>query len=125
MPTSLKEWLEFATLWVKKQTGVHLGSLVVYPAMVRHCLCCNQGGSYSHDTFGLCERCVADQTCRMCEAAFTPSRASVGIYCEACWKKLETTWTETFVEDPVEAENAVRSLLLSALPPLTGCHHVR
>ena len=125
MPISLQDYLEFALLWVKKQTGIHLDKLVIYPAMVRHCLCCHTGSSYAHETFGLCERCCQEQPCAMCKAAFTPSRESVGVYCPTCWKRLETTWTTAFAEDPVRAENEVRSLFMSALPPLTGCQHTR
>ena len=39
MTTSLKDYMDFCLLWIKKQTGIHLGNLVVYPALVRHCLC--------------------------------------------------------------------------------------
>jgi hypothetical protein len=122
---SLKEYLEFVVLWLKKRTGVHLEEkLVFFPAMVRHCLCCQSGGSYSGETQGLCRVCCRELVCSMCAAEFAPSDATVGTYCASCWGKLESTWTTTFADmDPGSAEGAVRSLVTASHPGLSGCRH--
>ena len=125
MPISLKEYLEFVLLWLKKRTGVHLESqLYLYPAMVRHCLCCQRGGSYAGDTQGLCRKCCQELACTVCHEMFTPSKETVGTYCAGCWGEIESTWTKTFQDhDPVRAESAVRSMVTAAHPSLLGCRH--
>lgn len=124
MATSLKDFLDFVLLWIKKRTEVHLHELVVYPAMVRHCLCCHASASYADETNGLCRKCCREQGCAMCGEAFTPSLDSVGVFCPSCWAGLETTWKKTFEEEsPAHAESRIRSLVTSARPSLTGCRH--
>ena len=125
MPISIKEYLEFVMLWVKKRTGIHLeDQLHFYPAMVRHCLCCQRGGNYASETQGLCLKCCRELACTVCDDAFTPSEETVGTYCAGCWGKIESTWTRTFEEqDSVSATGAVRSMLTAAHPPLMGCQH--
>jgi len=125
MATSLKDYMDFCLLWIKKQTGVHLGNLVVYPALVRHCLCCHRGGSYSHQTYALCEACCTDQTCTLCGEGFEPDRDSVARYCPSCWGRMEAEWKENHAEDPVKAENEFRSTVMGGLPSLLGCNHGR
>ncbi len=124
MGASLNDFLDFVLLWVKKRTGVHVGELVVYPAMVRHCLCCQQNGSYSHTADGLCQKCCVDMPCTMCGETFTPTMESLGVFCAKCWSGLEEKWSTTFRdEDPVRAEMAVRTAVSDAHPILTGCRH--
>ncbi len=125
MPVSLRDYWDFVEVWIKKRTGVHLGEVVIYPAMVRHCLCCQKGHSYARKTNGLCEVCAAaPPTCSMCKQVFEPDDDSVGPYCQTCWAKLETTWTETFQnEDPVRAVDKTKALVIAAKPPLLGCRH--
>jgi hypothetical protein len=121
---SLKDYQDFVLLWIQKRTGVHLGELVIYPAMVRHCLCCQANATYAHRTNGLCLTCCSEQTCLLCSDAFTPSQESIGPFCPSCWARLETTWTTTFQEhDPVRAESEIRSIVAAARPPLSGCRH--
>ena len=123
MSTSLRDYMDFCLLWMKKKTGVHLGELVLYPAMVRHCLCCFRGSNYAHQTFGLCDRCCADQTCTRCKESYEPNRDSVGRYCPSCWGDMEKHWKEAHEKDPVAAENELRSTIMKALPSLIGCQH--
>ncbi|MAB79320.1 MAG: hypothetical protein CMJ89_08200 [Planctomycetes bacterium] len=123
MSTSLKDYVDFCLLWVKKRTGVHLGNLAVYPALARHCLCCNRGSSYSHRTFGLCELCCNEQTCTLCQESFEPSRDSVARYCQRCWGGIESRWKASFSEDPVRAENEFRGTIMTGVPSLLGCNH--
>ncbi|MEM7307788.1 MAG: hypothetical protein AAF682_14005 [Planctomycetota bacterium] len=124
MGASLNDFLDFVLFWIKKRTEVHLGELVVYPAMVRHCLCCQGNGNYAHETNGLCPRCCVPLDCTMCGESFTPSDDSVGVFCPACWAQLETSWKTTFEqEDPVRAETSLRSTVSAARPILTGCRH--
>jgi hypothetical protein len=125
MHVSLDDYLHFVLLWLKQRTGVHLGELVIYPAMVRHCLCCHGSANYAHETNGLCAKCLVDQKCTICHEPFTPSLDSVATFCPTCWKRLETTWTTVFEnEDPVRAEIAVRTAVTKAQPPLIGCPHL-
>ena len=125
MNISLRDYQDFLLLWVKKRTKVHLENLVIYPAMVRHCLCCHKSRQYSFETNGLCDACLADQTCTKCKQAFTPTKESVGTYCEGCWAAVEETWTRTFQEkDPVSAESSLRAFVTGVRPRLTGCSHV-
>ena len=63
MNISLRDFLDFVVLWLMKRTGVHLNELVIYPAMVRHCLCCHGNGRYDSSTNGLCEKCCLEQRC--------------------------------------------------------------
>ena len=125
MPISLRDYLDFVILWVKKRTGVHREEqLLIYPAMVRHCLCCQASVTYAHRTNGLCLKCCEEQVCLLCSDAFAPSRESVGVFCPACWGRMETTWTTIFQEqDPVRAELEIRSVLTRARPVLSGCRH--
>ena len=124
MGISLRDFQDFVLLWLQNRTGVHDGELRVYPAMVRHCLCCQVGGTYAHRTNGLCLKCCDEQDCILCKETFTPSDDSVGPICVACWSKLETSWTTTFQEpDPAKAEGDLRSVLTAAKPRLTGCQH--
>ena len=90
MSLSLKDYIDFVLLWVQKRTGVHLGELLIYPAMVRHCLCCQASVTYAHRTHGLCLKCCEEQVCLLCSDAFAPSRESVGAFCPSCWTRLET-----------------------------------
>ena len=125
MSTSLKDFLDFVILWLKKRTGVHREQqLFVYPAMVRHCLCCHHGGAYATDTDGLCRKCRPSPHCPVCDTDFEPSMESVGVFCQACWGELETTWRATFAADGVAiAESAIRSRVTAAHPVLHGCDH--
>lgn len=124
MSTSLKDFLDFVVLWLKKRTGVHLGELVVYPAMVRHCLCCHAGSSYAEQTNALCRKCAAEQHCTMCKSTFTPSDDSVGVFCPSCWAQLEATWKTRFDTDGVAAaESSVRSAVTASRPTLMSCAH--
>lgn len=123
MNISLKDYLDFVLLWLKKRTKVHLGDLVVYPALVRHCFCCHGSAKYASETNALCKTCLADQECTLCHQPFEPNADSVGTYCAACWKELETTWVTTFEDDPVKAEGAIRSAVTTAQPSLIGCRH--
>ena len=103
-----------------------MGELVIYPAMVRFCLCCLQDRPYAHATRGLCLTCCAEeQTCPLCKAGFRATEESVGVFCPACWGELEATWKTTFAEDPVRAESLVRSRVTAAHPNLLGCRHGR
>ena len=124
MNISLRDFLDFVMLWLKKRTGVHLGELVIHRAMVRHCFCCHGNKAYVHETDGLCETCCREQKCTMCKETFTPSMESVGVFCATCWAQLETTWTALFENgDPVRAESKVRSLVTASHPALMGCRH--
>jgi hypothetical protein len=121
---SLKDFQEFVLLWIKKRTGVHLGELTIYPAMVRHCLCCQANATYAHRTNGLCLECCEEQVCLLCSGPFVPTLESVGVFCPSCWSRLETTWTRTFREqDPVRAEVEIHSIVAAARPRLSGCRH--
>ena len=121
---SLADFLDFVLLWIQKRTGVHDGDLVVYAAMVRHCLCCQVGATYAQRTNGLCLKCCDEQTCLLCADAFAPSLESVGVFCPACWARLETTWTTTFQEqDPERAKAQIRTMVTAARPGLSGCRH--
>lgn len=125
MQTSLKDFLDFVTLWLKKRTGVHQEeTLVIYPAMVRHCLCCHSGGNYAESTDGLCRSCVTGPHCPMCDSDFEPTMESVGVFCPACWSELEGIWRSTFEGQGVaSAESAIRSRVTAARPALLGCQH--
>jgi len=124
MSLSLKDYADFVLLWIQKRTGVHVGELLIYPAMVRHCLCCQMSVTYAHRTSGLCLKCCEEQVCILCSDAFVPSRESVGVYCPDCWARLETTWTTSFSEqDPVPAELKIRSIVTKGRPVLSGCRH--
>ncbi len=122
---SLNDFLDFVLLWVKKRTQVHLGELVIFPAMVRHCLCCHGSQSYAWETDGLCQACSQQQVCALCKVDFVPGAESVGVFCPVCWQGLERTWRETFEgEDPVAAESKVKGMVRSARPNLTSCRHL-
>ena len=124
MNISLSDYLQFLDLWIKKRTEVHLGDLVIYPTMVRHCLCCQGSANYARETNGLCRKCNVEMPCTMCGEPFTPSLDTVGTYCAKCWGTLESTWVKTFQEeDPVRAEAAVKALVIKAHPSLDGCGH--
>ncbi len=124
MYISLNDFLDFVIVWIKKRTEVHLGELVIYPTMVRHCFCCHGDGNYANATNGLCRKCCVERECAMCRETFEPSLESVGVFCPKCWDELEATWTTTFNDvDPVRAETVVRSLVTKAAPCLTGCRH--
>lgn len=124
MNISLRDYQDFLLLWVKKRTRVHYEKLVIYPAMVRHCLCCHTSRQYAFETNGLCDPCAKAQTCTKCGEAFAPTKDSVGTYCASCWAGLEGTWTTTFEEkDPVTAEATVRAFVTGVRPRLTGCSH--
>jgi hypothetical protein len=121
---SLNDFLDFVLLWIKQRSGVHQGELTIYPAMVRHCLCCQENATYAHRTNGLCLKCCEEQVCLLCSEEFTPSLESVGVFCPSCWSRLEKTWTTTFVEqDPIRAEAEIRSAVAAARPKLSGCRH--
>lgn len=124
MSVSLRDYLDFVLLWVRKRSGVHEGELLVHSAMVRHCLCCNSNATYAHRTNGLCLRCCEAQECLLCAAAFAPSDDSVGVFCPACWARLENTWVTTFERgEPDRAELEIRSIVTAARPRLSGCRH--
>ena len=123
MGASLTDFLDFVVFWMKKRTGLHPGKLVVFPAMVRHCLCCQKNGAYSHAVDGLCTRCCAEVPCGMCGADFTPSGESLGIFCPGCWTELEGIYREAYDASPSRAELLVRTRVSSAQPSLTSCPH--
>ena len=124
MAVSLNDFLDFVLLWVKKRTGVHEGELVIYPTMVRHCLCCHADGPYAHETDGLCRKCFLEQHCPMCRQEFMPSMEAVGVFCPTCWARVEETWKKIFEEeDQGVATDRVRSLVMAARPSLNRCRH--
>ena len=125
MNSSLRDFLDFVILWLKKRTGVHQEpQLLIYPALVRHCLCCHSGRPYAEDTDGLCRECRQSPHCPVCDADFEPSMESVGVFCPSCWGDLETTWTTAFGDTGVaSAESAIRSRVTAARPVLQGCSH--
>lgn len=123
MGASLTDFLDFVIFWMKKRTELHQGQFTVFPAMVRHCLCCQKNGNYSHEVDGLCPTCCAEVPCGMCKQPFTPSADSVGIFCPACWTSLERDYRAGFDANPSQAELGVRTRISSTFPSLTTCPH--
>ena len=123
MGASLSDFLDFVVFWMKKRTDLYEGQFTVFPAMVRHCLCCQKNGSYSHTVDGLCPTCCAEVPCALCKEAFTPSAESVGVFCPGCWASLEEEYRGAFDEDPSRAALLVRTRISSSYPILTTCPH--